>query len=131
MITDRVADLLTRIRNALRAGKEQCVVPSSRLARQILDVLVREGYLYGYEGREVRKGIREEVVALKYVGGSPVVDTIARVSRPGRRQYSQIRSVPRVNNGLGILIMSTSKGVLSDREAHDQRVGGEVLCRVC
>ena len=81
--------------------------------------------------RAVVQGIREEVVALKYVAGRPVIDTIARVSRPGRRHYSQIRAVPRVNNGLGILIMSTSRGVLSDREARDQNVGGEVLCRVC
>ena len=131
MITDPVADLLTRIRNALRVHKSQCVLLFSKLSCQVLDVLVREGYILGYEEREVRTGVREIVVALKYFADRPVIDEIARVSKPGRRVYHRIQGLPRVNNGLGVFVLSTSRGVLSDREAREHHIGGEVLCRVC
>ena len=130
MISDPVADLLTRIRNATRVGKKTCCAPSSRLCQGILDVLVREGYLVGHKEREIRDGVRELEVVLKYHGGRPVIEELTRVSKLGRRVYSQVRRLPRVNGGLGILIISTSRGVLSDREALAQSVGGEIMCRV-
>ncbi|TGW15902.1 30S ribosomal protein S8 [Candidatus Hepatobacter penaei] len=130
MINDPVADILTRMRNAMRVGKATCRAPASRFAEKILDVLVREGYLLGYARQNVRQGIDELVVDLKYDKGRPVIEEISRVSRLGRRSYSQIRRLPRVNNGLGIFVLSTSKGVLSDREALAHHVGGEIVCRV-
>jgi len=129
-MSDPLGDLLTRIRNGQQANKASIKAPSSRLHRNVLDVLQREGYIRGYGEHELRRGVREVEIELKYAEGSPAIQEIARVSTPGRRVYSKIRELPRVYNGLGISILSTPQGVLSDAEARTQNVGGEVLCRV-
>ena len=129
-MSDPLGDLLTRIRNGQQANKKSIQAPSSRLHCNVLAVLEREGYIRGYMDRELRKGVREVEIELKYADGTPVIQEIARVSTPGRRVYSKIRELPRVYNGLGITILSTPQGVLSDAEARAANVGGEVLCRV-
>jgi len=130
MLTDPIGDMLTRIRNAVMAKKKEVVVePASKLKMAILDVLKREGYIEGYkiEGEGVKKKI---IVYLKYYQGKPVIQVIERVSKPGRRIYVGVDEIPKVYNGLGIAILSTSKGVLSNREAKKLRVGGELICKV-
>ncbi|MFZ8826405.1 MAG: 30S ribosomal protein S8 [Candidatus Caldipriscus sp.] len=130
MLTDPIGDMLTRIRNAIMAKKKEVVVePASKLKMAILDVLKREGYIEGYrvEGEGVKKKI---IVYLKYYQGKPVIQVIERVSKPGRRIYVGVDEIPKVYNGLGIAILSTPKGVLSDREAKKLRVGGELICKV-
>ncbi len=130
MLTDPIGDMLTRIRNAVMAKKKEVVVePASKLKMAILDVLKREGYIEGYrvEGEGVKKKI---IVYLKYYQGKPVIQVIERVSKPGRRIYVGVDEIPKVYNGLGIAILSTSKGILSDREAKKLRVGGELICKV-
>jgi len=130
MLTDPIGDMLTRIRNAIMVKKKELVVePASKLKMAILDVLKREGYIEGYkiEGEGVKKKI---IVYLKYYQGKPVIQVIERVSKPGRRIYVGVDEIPKVYNGLGIAILSTPKGVLSDREAKKLRVGGELICKV-
>jgi Ribosomal protein S8 len=130
MLTDPIGDMLTRIRNAVMARKKEVVVePASKLKMAILDVLKREGYIEGYtvEGEGVKKRI---IVHLKYYKGKPVIQVIERVSKPGRRVYVGVDEIPKVFNGLGIAILSTPKGVLSDGEAKKLRVGGELICKV-
>ncbi len=130
MMTDPIADMLTRIRNAVRAGKRETLVePASKFKMAILDVLKREGYIDGYrvEGEGVKKTLR---VFIRYHKGEPVLRHIERVSKPGRRVYVGVEEIPKVYNGLGIAILSTSKGVLSDREAKRLRVGGELIAKV-
>ncbi len=130
MLTDPIGDMLTRIRNAVMAKKKEVVVePASKLKMSILDVLKREGYIEGYkiEGEGVKKKI---IVYLKYYQGKPVIQVIERVSKPGRRIYVGVDEIPKVYNGLGIAILSTPKGVLSNREAKKLRVGGELICKV-
>lgn len=129
-MTDPLGDMLTRIRNGQRAGKTQVKAPASKLRARVLDVLQREGYIRGYSFAEVRPGINELTIELKYHDGEPVIREIARVSKPGRRAYSKIKDLPRVYNGLGVSILSTPKGVISDAEARSEHVGGEVLCKV-
>lgn len=129
-MTDPLGDMLTRIRNGQRARKSSILSPASRLRNNVLDVLKREGYIRNYSQREVRPGISEIEIELKYHEGEPVIREISRVSTPGRRVYSKIKDLQRVYNGLGIAILSTPRGVLSDTEARDQNVGGEVLCQV-
>ncbi|MDX1711169.1 MAG: 30S ribosomal protein S8 [Rhodovibrionaceae bacterium] len=129
-MSDPLGDMLTRIRNGQRARKTSIVAPASRLRTNVLDVLEREGFIRGYTVNAVREGIGEVNIELKYHEGEPVIREIARVSRPGRRVYSKIKELPRVYNGLGITILSTPRGVMSDQEARDANVGGEVLCRV-
>jgi small subunit ribosomal protein S8 len=128
-INDPVGDLLTRIRNGQRARKDSVLTPASKLRVRVLDVLQREGYIRGYSDETLNEhpGIRIE---LKYFEGQPAIQHIARVSKPGRRIYSGSKDLPRVRNGLGITIVSTPKGVLSDAEAREQNVGGEVLAEV-
>ncbi|NJR77395.1 30S ribosomal protein S8 [Sphingomonas corticis] len=128
-VTDPVGDLLTRIRNGQRARKDSVLSPASKLRIRVLDVLQREGYIRGYAEEEMgpAKGVRIE---LKYFEGQPAIKHVARVSKPGRRIYSGSQELPRVMNGLGITIVSTPKGVLSDAEAREQNVGGEVLAEV-
>ena len=128
-MTDPLGDLLTRIRNGQQARKDSILTPASKLRTRVLDVLQREGYIRGYSEEELagQKGIRIE---LKYFEGQPAIQHVSRVSRPGRRVYSGAQDLPRVRNGLGITIVSTPKGVLSDAEARDQNVGGEVLAEV-
>ena len=129
-MTDPLGDMLTRIRNGQRARKDIISTPNSRLRANVLDVLKREGYIRDYTRREVRPGIAEVDIELKYHEGEPVIREINRVSTPGRRVYSKIKDLQRVYNGLGIAILSTPRGVLSDTEARDMNVGGEVLCQV-
>ncbi|MGD9982516.1 MAG: 30S ribosomal protein S8 [Reyranellaceae bacterium] len=128
--SDPLGDMLTRIRNGQMAGLDTISMPASRLRTNVLDVLQREGYIRGYFEEELRVGIRELRVELKYDNGRPVIKEINRVSRPGRRIYAKIADLPRVYNGLGISILSTPRGVLSDTEARTANVGGEVLCKV-
>ena len=129
-LNDPLGDMLTRIRNGQRRGNNTVVCPSSKLRSNVLEVLKREGFIRGYSWSEIRSGISELTIELKYHDGDPVIREIKRVSTPGRRVYSKIRDLPRIYNGLGISILSTPRGVLSDAEARDQNVGGEVLCRV-
>lgn len=129
-MTDPIGDLLTRIRNGQRAGKDAVTSPGSKMRQNVLDVLKREGYIRGYEVEEIRPRHTQIRIELKYHGGSPVIRHIQRVSKPGRRVYSGIRSLSRVYNGLGISILSTPAGVMSDAEARAARVGGEVICEV-
>ncbi|MCA1939386.1 MAG: 30S ribosomal protein S8 [Caenispirillum bisanense] len=129
-MTDPLGDLLTRIRNGQRARKSSVVTPASSLRANVLDVLQREGYIRGFERYNVRAGIDEIRVDLKYLDGEPVIKEISRVSKPGRRVYSKIKDLPKVYNGLGISILSTPRGVMSDHEARQANVGGEVLCKV-
>ena len=130
MMTDPLGDMLTRIRNGQMARKNSVVAPASRLRANVLEVLKREGYIRGYSQADVRAGISELTIELKYHEGLPVIRTISRVSKPGRRVYSKIKDLPKVSNGLGISILSTPRGVMSDAEARAANVGGEVLCQV-
>ena len=129
-MSDPLGDMLTRIRNGQSAGKSVVSSPASRLRSNVLEVLKREGYIRDYSSVEVRTGVSELKIDLKYHEGAPVIQQIQRVSRPGRRVYSGIKELKRVYNGLGISILSTPRGVLSDNEARDANVGGEVLCMV-
>jgi small subunit ribosomal protein S8 len=131
-MTDPLGDMLTRIRNGQRAKMDSVITPASKLRQRVLDVLQREGYIRGYTevllGRmEQHKGLRIE---LKYFEGEPAIRHVSRVSKPGRRVYSGSKELPRVKSGLGITIVSTPRGVLSDAEARDANVGGEVLAEV-
>lgn len=127
---DPIADMLTRIRNGQRARKGAILSPASILRERVLDVLKREGYIRDYARSDIRKGVSELRIELKYHQGEPAIREIGRVSRPGRKVYSGIKELSRVHGGLGIAILSTPKGVMSDGEARAANVGGEVLCRV-
>ena len=128
-VTDPLGDMLTRIRNGQQARKDSVLTPASKLRARVLDVLQREGYIRGYS--EAADGAHAELrIDLKYFEGQPAIQYVQRVSKPGRRVYSGAKDLPRVRNGLGITIVSTPKGVLSDAEAREQNVGGEVLCTV-
>ena len=129
-MTDPLGDLLTRIRNAQTRGRSTVQTPASSLRGRVLDVLQSEGYIRGYSQAEFATGKNEFEIELKYSDGEPVIREIQRVSKPGRRVYSSVKSIPTIHNGLGISILSTPKGVMADHEARDQNVGGEVLCRV-
>lgn len=129
MMTDPIADMLTRIRNGLQAEKLSVRMPSSRVKRAIAQVLKDEGYIEGFsESHESGRGMLE--VALKYHEGRPVIDRIDRVSKPGMRVYRGRHALPRVDDGLGVVIVSTPQGVMSDRAARKAGLGGEVLCVV-
>ncbi len=129
-MTDPLGDMLTRISNAQQAHKPTVAAPASKIRANVLEVLKREGYIRGFTREDVRPGVAELKIELKYVDGEPVIREISRVSKPGRRIYSKIADLPRVYNGLGIAILSTPRGVMSDSEARADNVGGEVLCRV-
>ena len=129
-LSDPLGDMLTRIRNAQRSRHSTCVSPASKLRANVLDVLKREGYIRGFAAEELRPGVAQLRIELKYNEGEPVIKEIHRVSKPGRRVYSKIRELPRVYAGLGVSILSTPRGVMSDAEARAANVGGEVLCRV-
>jgi small subunit ribosomal protein S8 len=128
-LTDPLGDMLTRIRNGQQAKKDSVVSPASKLRVRVLDVLQREGYIRGYAPEEVA-GHAAIRIELKYFEGQPAIKHVARISKPGRRVYSGSTELPRVRNGLGITIVSTPKGVLSDAEAREHNVGGEVLAEV-
>lgn len=127
-LTDPLGDMLTRIRNGQRARKNAVSSPASRLRMNVLEVLRREGYIRGY--RQEDHGHKELAIELKYHNGEPVIRELKRISKPGRRVYSGVDDLPRVYNGLGIAILSTPRGVMSDVEAREAHVGGEVLCMV-
>lgn len=127
---DPISDLLTRIRNGLLASKQRVSVPFSKIKQGILDVLVDEGYLVGYEVASIDASKQQLNVDLKYYEGKPVIETIDRASRPGLRLYKSKDELPKVRGNLGIAVISTSQGVVSDRKARELGVGGEVLCTV-
>jgi small subunit ribosomal protein S8 len=128
-MTDPIADMLTRIRNAQLVGKNTVTMPSSKLKLAIAQVLKDEGYVDGFARRE-NEGKPELEISLKYYAGEPVIEKIERVSRPGLRIYKGHDDLPKVMNGLGVAIVSTSRGVMTDRKARATGVGGEVLCIV-
>lgn len=128
-MNDPLGDLLTRIRNAQMRSKSKVSSPNSRLRERVLEVLKSEGYIRGYAVVE-REGRSEVEIELKYFDGEPVIREIERVSKPGRRVYTSVRNLPRINNGLGVAIVSTPKGVMADHEARDANVGGEILFTV-
>ncbi|MBU2605554.1 30S ribosomal protein S8 [Hyphomonas sp.] len=128
-LSDPLGDMLTRIRNAQMRGMSKVVTPASKIRARVLDVLINEGYIRDYA--EVEKdGHKNLEIELKYYEGQPVISEIKRISKPGRRVYSSVSDIPLVRNGLGISILSTSQGVMSDNAARTKNVGGEVLCRV-
>jgi small subunit ribosomal protein S8 len=129
-VTDPIGDMLTRIRNAQQRGKSKVASPSSRLRERVLEVLQSEGYIRGFAVTERPTGQAELEVELKYFDGEPGIREIKRVSKPGRRVYASVGELPTIYNGLGVAIMSTSKGVMSDSQARENNVGGEVLCTV-
>jgi small subunit ribosomal protein S8 len=128
-MNDPLGDLLSRIRNAQMRNKNKVTSPNSRLRESVLDVLKTEGYIRGYAVVE-QEGRSEIEIELKYFEGEPVIREIERISKPGRRVYTSVKNLPRINNGLGVAIVSTPKGVMADHEARDANVGGEILCTV-
>ena len=129
-MNDPLGDMLTRIRNAQLRGKSTVSSPASKLRAWVLDVLASEGYIRGYEKKTTENGQGELVISLKYFEGAPVIRELKRVSKPGRRVYMGVKDIPSVRNGLGVSIVSTPKGVMSDAAARNANVGGEVLCTV-
>lgn len=129
-MSDPLGDMLTRIRNALYRKKGKVITPASKLRARVLDVLQSEGYIRGYNEIDLGDGKSSIEIELKYFEGLAVIRGISRVSKPGRRVYVSAKSIPQVANGLGISILSTSKGVMADYEAREQNVGGELLCRI-
>lgn len=129
-VNDPIGDMLTRIRNAQLRGKTSVRTPASKLRAWVLDVLKDEGYIRGYESATTENGQGELIIELKYFEGTPVIRELKRVSKPGRRVYMAVGDLPSPRNGLGVSIVSTSKGVMSDASARSANVGGEVLCTV-
>ena len=127
--SDPLGDMLTRIRNAIMRGRTSVSTPASNLRGRVLDVLAEEGFIRGYSEVE-SEGFKVFDIELKYYEGEAVIREIQRVSKPGRRVYSSVKSLPQIRNGLGIAILSTSKGVMSDTAAREANVGGEILCQV-
>jgi small subunit ribosomal protein S8 len=130
MMTDPIADMLTRVRNATQAGKADVTMPSSRLKEKVAGILASEGFIDGFQSQQ--DGVhRQLVLRLKYEKNrTPVIQGIRRVSKPGRRVYSSASDLPRSHGGLGVLVVSTSQGLLPDREARRRRLGGEIMCEV-
>ena len=129
-MNDPLSDMIARIKNAATRKRSKVSTPASKLRARVLDVLAGEGYIRGYSLVEKPGAVPEFEIELKYFDGEPVIAEIARVSKPGRRVYSSIADLKPIKNGLGISILSTPKGVMSDAAARDANVGGEVLCRV-
>lgn len=127
--SDPVGDMLTRIRNAQTRGRSTTLSPASNLRTWVLDVLKKEGYIRGYQMVE-DGGHKQIEIALKYYNGAPAIRELRRISKPGRRVYSSVRDLPSVRQGLGVAIVSTARGVMSDNDARDANVGGEILCTV-
>ncbi|MFZ1110137.1 MAG: 30S ribosomal protein S8 [Rhodomicrobium sp.] len=129
-VSDPLGDMLTRIRNAQMRNRPKVSTPASKLRARVLDVLREEGYIRGYAEIEYGRGKTEFEIELKYFDGAPVIRDIKRVSTPGRRVYSSVQDLPTIANGLGVAILSTPKGVMSDTRARAENVGGEILCSV-
>lgn len=128
MLSDNIADMLTRIRNAQSVGKASVIMPSSKMKAAIAQVLKDEGYINGFEVTGENK--KELTVFLKYYQGKPVIEIIRRISRPGLRVYKGVEDLPKVRGGLGISVISTSKGLMTEKQAAEQGLGGEVVCEV-
>jgi small subunit ribosomal protein S8 len=129
-VNDPLGDMLTRIRNALMRNRTTVNTPASKLRGRVLEVLLSEGYIRGYTESTDGDGFPQFEIELKYYEGAPVISEIKRVSKPGRREYSKVRDLPLVQNGLGIAIVSTPQGVMSDASARAKNVGGEILCHI-
>ena len=129
-MNDPLGDMLTRIRNAQMRRRPNVVTPASNLRAHVLDVMAEEGYIRGYARVDHKNGLSELEIELKYSNGQPAIRQIKRISKPGRRVYSQLKDLPTVANGLGVAILSTPKGVMSDTRAREEKVGGEILCDV-
>lgn len=129
-MSDTLGDMLTRIRNGQTTNKKIVDAPASRFRKNVLEVLKREGFIRNYEEKETKPGINFFEIELKYYNGKPVITEIKRISKPGRRVYSSIKNLQKTYNGLGISILSTPRGVMSDNEAREANVGGEVLCTI-
>ena len=129
-VNDPIGDLIARINNAQMRKKPKVSTPGSRLRVSVLDVLQTEGFIRGYARVDHSDGRSELEIELKYFDGEPVIREMSRVSKPGRRVYVAVRNLPRINNGLGVAILSTPKGVMADHDAREANVGGEVLCTV-
>jgi small subunit ribosomal protein S8 len=129
-VNDPISDMIARIRNAQMRNKPKVSMPGSKQRERVLEVLKTEGYIRGYASVEHANGRNELEIELKYFDGTPVIREIARVSKPGRRVYASVKNLPRINNGLGVAILSTPKGVMADHAARDANVGGEILCTV-
>ena len=128
--TDPIADMITRIRNGQLRKLNTVSIPNSRFRAKILDVLKDEGYISNYKILSEKQDNKSLIVDLKYNNGIPVIRDITRVSKPGRRVYAKANSIPKIQNGLGIAIVSTSMGIMSDNDARSKKIGGEVICRV-
>jgi len=129
-VNDPIGDMITRIRNAQMRSKSKVSMPGSKQRERVLEVLKTEGFIRGYASVAHASGRSELEIELKYFDGEPVIREIERVSKPGRRVYTSVKSMPRINNGLGVTIVSTPKGVMADHDARDANVGGEILCTV-
>jgi small subunit ribosomal protein S8 len=129
-INDPIGDMITRIRNAQMRSKSKVSMPGSKQRERVAEVLKTEGFIRGYANVAHASGRNELEIELKYFDGTPVIREIERVSKPGRRVYASVKALPRVNNGLGIAILSTPKGVMADHDARDANVGGEIICTV-
>ena len=129
-VNDPIGDMIARIRNAQMRAKSKVSMPSSKQRERVAEVLKEEGYIRGYASVAHASGRNELEIELKYFDGTPVIREIERVSKPGRRVYASVKTLPRVNNGLGIAIVSTPKGVMADHTAREANVGGEVICTV-
>ena len=129
-LIDPLGDMIARIHNAQMRNKSKVSIPASRFRQRVLDVLKSEGYIRGYASVEHASGHQEIEVEFKYFDGEPVIREIERVSKPGRRVYASVKNLPRVNNGLGISVLSTPKGIMADHEAREANVGGEILFTV-
>jgi small subunit ribosomal protein S8 len=129
-MTDPISDFLTRLRNASKAGLAECVSPHSKYKEAIASILKAEGYVTDYTTGADKQGHKTLVVTMKYVASAPALTNLSRISTPGRRLYCGYDDIPRVLNGLGIAILSTSKGVLTDKDCRRQKLGGELVCNV-
>ncbi len=129
-VTDTIADMLTTIRNGLLLSKEFVHTPSSKLKLNLLEIIQEEGYIKSYKEKEIRKGIKEIKITLSYVNGEPSIRLISRISKPGRRVYSKIKNLPSYFKGYGVTIVSTSKGIMTDKKARTSNLSGEILCQI-
>jgi len=130
VVTDTISDMLTTIRNGLSLSKEFVCTPSSKLKLNVLKILQEEGYITSFKENEIQKGIKEIKITLSYVNGHPSIKLISRISKPGRRVYSKLKNLPSYFKGYGITIVSTSKGVMTDKKARISNLSGEILCQV-
>jgi len=130
VVTDTISDMLTTIRNGILLTKEFVITPSSKLKLNILKILQEEGYIKSFNENEIKKGIKEIKITLSYIKGEPSIKIISRISKPGRRVYSKLKNLPSYYKGYGTTIVSTSKGVMTDKKARISNLSGEILCQV-